>query len=180
MSVAVTPGSARPTVFRASSVINCPMAACSTTCTGPVGSMSSVPRSCDGILTRPMTASRTRARIQGWGCLKGATGHAFSSGQVQLVGTLSALDPSRINHGYAHTAGHADGSTKTVDHFNYVGDRPSRWQQAPDAWCTGSGPATSRTIIFRSNRLIWREIHHQRMKRSHVSGILWLYAVVRL
>ena len=72
-----------------------------------------------------------------WGCLKEQPNTQFLPGLFNPVGTPSALDPSRINHGYAHTAEHADGSSKTIDHFTYVGDRPTRWKQAPDAWVHG-------------------------------------------
>lgn len=72
-----------------------------------------------------------------WGCSKVLPDNQFLPGKFNPVGTPSALDPSRINHGYVQTAEHADGSTKTTDHFTYSVDRPSRWVNAPDAWVHG-------------------------------------------
>ncbi len=48
------------------------------------------------------------------------------------TGTLFALDPARLNNGYAHTT-----TPITTTSFGYSGDRPSRWLQAPDAWVDG-------------------------------------------
>ncbi len=48
------------------------------------------------------------------------------------AGTLFALDPARLNNGYAHTT-----SPITTTSFCYTGDRPTRWLHAPDAWVDG-------------------------------------------
>jgi len=48
------------------------------------------------------------------------------------TGTPSALDPARINRGWAHTS---DPITPTS--FTSASDRPARWTQAKDAWVDG-------------------------------------------
>ncbi|MBK9990338.1 MAG: right-handed parallel beta-helix repeat-containing protein [Verrucomicrobia bacterium] len=48
------------------------------------------------------------------------------------AGAVTALNPARLNHGYAHTA-----DPVSAVSFTYVGDRPSRWTQATDLWVDG-------------------------------------------
>jgi len=56
----------------------------------------------------------------------------FAPENVQTaLGTPSALDPARINHGFAYTA---NPSADTI--FSYTGDRPSRWH-VDEAWVEG-------------------------------------------
>ncbi len=69
---------------------------------------------------------------QSWQCWGSEPGAFTPLGGTASAGTLFALDPARLNNGYAHTT-----TPITTTSFSYADDRPARWLQAPDAWVDG-------------------------------------------
>ncbi|MBK8476255.1 MAG: right-handed parallel beta-helix repeat-containing protein [Opitutaceae bacterium] len=81
-----------------------------------------------------LTADRTGwpKDAKAWWSTGADLGIFHPDGKHSDAGAVTALNPARLNHGYAHTADPAAGVS-----FSYVGERPSRWRQAPDAWVDG-------------------------------------------
>ncbi len=83
-------------------------------------------------LTTSAGPDRDLSTAPSWRCYAAEPETFKAEAASGATGRPSVLDPVRINHGYAYTAGPAG-----LRSFTCASDRLARWTQAPDAWLDG-------------------------------------------